>query len=96
MAPTAAAHGLTPSPYDAALPADELAARLRSEHPRGTVLVAGHSNTVPGIVAALCACAVEAMPETEYDRLSTVRIDADGRAHLRVGRFGADAPDQRD
>lgn len=87
--PVADGHGIAPSIYEAALPADEFAARLRSGHARGTVLVAGHSNTVPGIVAALCACPAADMPETEYDRLSTVRIDAEGRAHLQVTRFGA-------
>ncbi|HRP71338.1 MAG TPA: hypothetical protein PK743_01720, partial [Luteimonas sp.] len=58
----------------------------------GTVLVAGHSNTVPGIVTALCACEVEAMPDSEYDRLSTIHVDADGRARLVVGRYGASSP----
>ena len=92
--PTAAAHRIAPDTYDAKLPAAEFSARLRAERPGGTVLVAGHSNTVPDIVAALCACAVEPMPETEYDRLSTVRIAPDGRATLEVTRYGAtaDAP----
>lgn len=87
--PTADGHGLEPGTYDAKMSAGEFAARLRAEHPRGTVLVAGHSNTVPGIVAALCACTVEPMPETEYDRLSTVQVDGDGHARLRVTRFDA-------
>ena len=92
--PAADAHGIAPATYDAAGGARDFAARLRADHPRGTVLVAGHSNTVPDIVAALCACAVEPMPETEYDRLSTVRIAPDGRATLEVTRYGAtaDAP----
>ena len=89
--PTAAAHRIAPDTYDAKLPAAEFAARLRAEHPGGTVLVAGHSNTVPDIVAALCACAVEPMPETEYDRLSTIRVAGDGRARLEVTRYGAPA-----
>lgn len=87
--PTADAHGIPPATYDAGQPAEAFAARLRAEHPRGTVLVAGHSNTVPGIVAALCGCPVEEMPETEYDRLSTVRFDAGGRPRLEVTRYGA-------
>ena len=87
--PTAEARHITPETYDAKLPAAEFAARLRADHPRGTVLVAGHSNTAPDIVAALCACDVEPMPETEYDRLSTVRIAPDGRAILEVTRYGA-------
>lgn len=89
--PTAEGHHLEPATYDAKMPAGAFAARLRAAHPRGTVLVAGHSNTVPDIVAALCACTVEPMPETEYDRLSTVQVDGDGRARLQVARFGAAA-----
>ena len=55
------------------------------------VLVVGHSNTVPDLVAALCGCATDAMDETEYDRMSIVRFDADGRARLKVQRYGAPA-----
>ena len=89
--PSAAGHGVEPATYDARLPAADFAARLRDAHPRGTVLVAGHSNTVPDIVAALCACEVAPMPDTEYDRLSTVHVAADGGARLAVARFGAPA-----
>ena len=50
VAPLAARLGLTPVVYD---PADTpgLIARVRAEH--GPVLIVGHSNTVPDIVAAL-------------------------------------------
>jgi broad specificity phosphatase PhoE len=50
VAPLAARLGLTPIVYD---PADTpgLIARVRAEH--GPVLIVGHSNTVPDIVAAL-------------------------------------------
>ncbi|HRO26403.1 MAG TPA: phosphoglycerate mutase family protein [Luteimonas sp.] len=90
--PSAAAHRLEAVVYDAKLPADEFARQLKAAHRHGTVLVAGHSNTVPGIVTALCACEVEAMPDSEYDRLSTIHVDADGRARLVVGRYGASSP----
>ena len=90
--PTADAHGIKPSEYDAAQPASEFAARLRSDHPRGTILIAGHSNTVPAIVAALCNCDTEEMPETEYDRLNTIHIDTTGQARLHVTRYGAPSP----
>lgn len=66
--PAARVHDLTVLTYDAARPAAELAAQLRASHARGTVLVVGHSNTVPALAAALCACAVEPMPEGEYGR----------------------------
>src|SRR5687768_7362031 len=51
-APTATDHRLAVIPYPADQPAAVLAAQLRSRHNTGTVLVVGHSNTVPGIVAA--------------------------------------------
>ena len=82
----ATARGLAVTEYDAAQPADDLVAALREAHYTGTVLVVGHSNTVPGIVEALCDCATEAMPETEYDRISRVRIGTDGRPSLHIER----------
>jgi broad specificity phosphatase PhoE len=92
VAPTASAQRTAITTYAAAQPADAFAAHLRQAHPRGNVLVAGHSNTAPGIVAALCACEVAPMPDHEYDRLSIVRIGADGRAQLTVERYGAPSP----
>jgi len=86
-APTADAHGLPVTPYDAREPATALAARLRAAHPAGTVLVVGHSNTVPDIAAALCGCAVPPMDETEYDRRLVVTVGADGHASLATGRL---------
>jgi broad specificity phosphatase PhoE len=85
-APTAAEHGLAVTTYDAKQPAAEFAAQLRARHAGQSVLVVGHSNTVPGIAAALCGCEVRAMSEAEYDRLTTVRIDASGRATLDESR----------
>lgn len=91
-APTATEHGIAITPYPAARPAAEFATQLKAAHPRGNALIAGHSNTVPGIVAALCACDVAPMPDHEYDRLSIVTIDADGHARLTVERYGAASP----
>lgn len=86
VAPTALAHGLPIARYEAHESPAAFAARLTAAHRPGVVLVAGHSNTVPRIVAALCHCAVPAMPEHEFDRISTVSIDTAGRARLRVDR----------
>ena len=89
VGPTADAHRLAITPYGAGQPASAVAARLRADHPRGTVLVAGHSNTVPDLVAALCACTVAPMADTEYDRFSVVTFDTRGRTRLDVQRYGA-------
>ncbi len=85
-APTAREHALAVTTYDVKESAAELTSRLRREHAGSTVLVVGHSNTIPGIAAALCSCTVAGMSETEYDRLTTVRISADGKATLEEGR----------
>lgn len=85
-APTAQGHGLEVTTYDAKQPAPEFAALLRQRHTDDSVLVVGHSNTVPDIASALCGCPVEAMPETEYDRTITVRIAADGSAVMERSR----------
>lgn len=86
-APTAASHALEVRTYDASLPAATLAARLRDAHATGTVLVVGHSNTVPSIAAALCACEIAPMAEDEFDRVLTVRIGPDGHAHVARDRY---------
>ena len=92
VAPAASARGLAITPYPAAEPAAAFAARLRAAHPHGVVLIAGHSDTVPNLVAALCACNVAPMSDHEYDRLSIVHVDAAGNARLRVERYGVAAP----
>lgn len=92
VAPSAAARAITITAYPASQPAAGFAAGLRTAHPRGTVLIAGHSNTVPGIVAALCGCEVAPMPDHEYDRLSIIRVDPDGQPRLEIERYGAASP----
>lgn len=92
LAPSADVRSLAITLYAAAQPATEFVARLRATHSRGTVLIAGHSNTVPDIVGALCACTTTPIADHEYDRLSIVRIGADGRARLDVTRYGAASP----
>ncbi|AWV07768.1 phosphoglycerate mutase family protein [Marilutibacter maris] len=80
--PTAHMHGLQITEYDPRQPAPALVDALRDAHPRGTVLVVGHSNTAPAIAAALCACEVAAMGEDEYDHRYLIDIDGDGRVRL--------------
>ena len=89
VAPTAAAHALPVTAYPSAQPAAEFALALKAAHTRGVVLIAGHSNTVPGIVAALCNCETAPMADHEYDRLSRIHVDANGRARLDITRYGA-------
>ena len=85
--PTAERHGLPVRTYEASVPADAFAAELRAAHATGTVLVVGHSNTVPAIASALCACTVAPMREDAFDRRIEIRITANGVATLAETRY---------
>jgi broad specificity phosphatase PhoE len=70
-APLAAALHITPS----ALPsADQTAliARLHEATPRDRILVVGHSNTVPGVLAALGVTPAITIGDSEYDNLFVI------------------------
>ncbi len=82
----AATHGIAVSTYAPAIAASDFAATLRARHHRGAVLVVGHSNNVPGLVAALCTCRIAALGDDNYDALYTIRVDAGGHVTLDVGR----------
>lgn len=86
-APVAAEKSLEVRDYDPALAATELATLLHIRHAGDAILLVGHSNTVPDIVTALCACPVEAMSEAEYGDLFRVRIASGGKATLERDRF---------
>jgi broad specificity phosphatase PhoE len=86
-AAAAALHDLPVRVYDAREPAHTLVARLRAEHDLGTVLVVGHSNTVPGIVASLCGCVVEPLADDEYGAWFELRPDAAGVLRLTHDRY---------
>lgn len=83
-APTAHMAGITVSIYDASVPAAAFAGQLRATYGDGTVLVVGHSNTVPALAAALCGCAVPAMGDGEYGTVHRIDIGRDGEPRLRT------------
>jgi phosphohistidine phosphatase SixA len=95
-APTARAAGVTseavPVQWDS-VPgnAAEIAAAVR-RHRGGVVLVVGHSNTVPDIVAALGAPKPSEICESEYDRLEIVAVPISGPSRLIESRYGAPTP----
>jgi len=91
-APVAAATGITP----AVLPAKDFAAiasEVRS-HPGATVLVVGHSNTVPAIVAALGGPQLPDLGDREFDDLLVLTLcRCNGRqARLLHLQYGALSP----
>lgn len=81
-APTAASHRLAVRTYDVSLPADAFAAQLLRDHAVGTVLVVGHSNTIPALASALCRCDIAPMRDDEFDRVIRLRVGRDGRVVL--------------
>lgn len=65
----------------------DLATDLRALPPGSTVLVVGHSNTVPAMVQALSGQPAEPMPETEYDRYTVVLLDGASGGEVQVHRY---------
>ena len=87
-APTAAAHRLTSLERDAGAVAGTAAEILR-EHEDGTVLVCGHSNTVPAMIRSLGVDTDLSLTEQDYDDLFVVTVDDDGDATLLHLHYGA-------
>jgi broad specificity phosphatase PhoE len=80
-APLATALGVTPS--IAAGDPRELAHRVLREQPGRRVLIVGHSDTVPQIVAVLSGVdGIPAMRETQYGIMYIVTVPRLGRANL--------------
>jgi broad specificity phosphatase PhoE len=88
--PTAAALSITPTVVNAAGSAhpQDVAAAVKKNAGR-TVLVVGHSNTVPAIVEALGAKKPPEICDAEYDNLFIVTLAADGKAGVVRSKFGA-------
>lgn len=57
-----------------------------------TVVVVGHSNTVPQIVQAFSGVPINAMEDSEYDHFFIVEVPASGEPRLVNVRFGRSAP----
>ena len=73
--------------------ADELAQHILRRHAGESVLVVGHSNTVPAIVASLGGEPGAPMEESEYDRIYTVIVQDEGPVRTIRARYGS--PDGR-
>ena len=88
--PTAAALRITPEVIDTgplARHAGVVADRIL-QHAGGTVLVVGHSNTIPAIIAALGAPEPKELCDNEYDQLFVVVIGDTGPPRLIRSRYG--------
>ena len=91
--PTATALHLTPEVVNASgTTHPQAVATAVRKHAGQTVLVVGHSNTIPAIVEALGAPRPAAICDPEYDNLFVVTIAADGKVGLVRAKFGARTP----
>jgi broad specificity phosphatase PhoE len=96
-APSAARLGLTTEIVDARAPDHprQVAEGILARHRGETVLVVGHSNTIPAIAAALGAPEPPALCDGDYDNLYIVTVPATGKARIVRARYGAPARDEK-
>jgi broad specificity phosphatase PhoE len=82
---------VVPTQADIGKHAAEVAAAVRQQAGK-TILVVGHSNTVPAIVAALGGPKLPDLCEPEYDNLITLILDPGGSVRIVRARFGVPTP----
>ena len=87
-APLAARDHLKPTVIPAAN-TDALITAVRARQ-AGVVVIVGHSNTLPAIIAGLGGPTVK-VPETEYDNLFVLTLDGPKTSMLRL-RYGDSTP----
>ena len=97
-APVLQALGLTavevPIGRDLAGHVQSVADAVRAQPPGATVLVVGHSNTIPAIVTALGGPALPDLCDNQYAVLYVLSLPAEGPARLVTASYGAtDPPD---
>ncbi len=86
VAGVAESHGLRLQDYDARASADATRTLL-TQHRCQHILIAGHSNTLPALLAGAGINGVAELDETQYGDLFIVRVAADG-ANLDTQHFG--------
>ena len=72
-----------------------LVTAIRDGHAGETVVVAGHSNTLPAIIAALGGPAGVEIADDDFDDLFVVTVPCGGDARVVRLRYGATSPSLR-
>jgi broad specificity phosphatase PhoE len=80
--------GLTPQVWTAS--AADLADEILDDHRGGTVVVVGHSNTVPQVISGLGASWSGTIAADEFDNLFWVTLPANGRNRVFHLHYGAE------
>ena len=91
--PIATALGITPTVVAATNTnhVQDVVAEIR-KHPGQTVLIVGHSNTVPAIVEALGAKRPPAICDSQYDNLYVVTMPSSGAVATIRAKYGEPSP----
>lgn len=91
--PAAAALGITPEVVSATSPThvQDVTAAVR-KHAGQTVLVVGHSNTVPAIIEALGGKRPTMICDLVYDNVFVVTIASNGTVGVVHSKYGATSP----
>jgi broad specificity phosphatase PhoE len=74
---------------DTAAHVREIAATVRGQAAGGLVVVVGHSNTIPAIIAALGGPTLRDLCDGEYSRLFTLVFPREGPPRLIRSWYGA-------
>ena len=90
--PVAAEHGIVPEVLDASLSAAATRDSILARHRGQTVLLVGHSNTIPALVEAFGAPRPADICDAGYDNAFVVTVPASGPASVVHLHFGAPAP----
>jgi phosphohistidine phosphatase SixA len=67
----------------------DLVKQIRAQKAGQVIFIAGHNNTVPEIIAAMGGPQLPIIPETEYDNLYILTVQADGSASLLKMKYGS-------
>ena len=70
----------------------DLVSQIRARSAGETIFIAGHNNTVPEIIAALGGPSFPIIPETDFDNLYILTIQADGVTKLVHLKYGSALP----
>jgi phosphohistidine phosphatase SixA len=85
--PTAKAFALSVQSYEAKQDAVAFAELLSAQYQSGSILIVGHSNTVPLIVAALCRCEAPVLSDSDYGDRFEIVFNADAQPALQQLQF---------
>ena len=70
----------------------DLVSQIRARGAGETIFIAGHNNTVPEIIAALGGPSFPIIPETDFDNLYILTMQADGATKLVHLKYGSPLP----